>query len=511
MRSVLIDFTPPINVLLVGALVTPIASWLSSKVGVRKVCEVCAIAFLLLSAVLLLPLYDAVSAGPVIISGSGGGEPPLAACLTIDRMGLLMAGVFILLGVLTAIYSVRYMEHETGDTEYYTLLLLMVAGMVGVSFSGDFFTLFVFWEIMCLSSYVLVAFRKDEPEPVEAALKYTIMSVAGSASLLLAMALLYGLSGTLNFAYIASGFRAGTQAAAGDIWQLVALALMIVGFGIKAAIVPFHTWLPDAHPAAPSPISAMLSGAVIKVGAYSLIRVCTLIFFPLTDIWQPLLVILALLSMFVGNIMALVQTDLKRLLAFSSVAQMGYIIFGLATGTMDGLTGSLFHILNHAVMKGLLFLCAGAFLYATGSRKIQALAGMGRKLPAVGTIFTVGMLSIAGLPGLNGFMSEIWIIRAGIEAAMYLPVALLILNVLLSVVYYLRTMQVILLREPSKEVGEIRPVPISMLLPMVVLAALCLAIGLYPDVVAKFATRAAATAWDGSAYLVAFIGGSATK
>ena len=184
---------------------------------------------------------------------------------------------------------------------------------------------------------------------------------------------------------------------------------------------------------------------------------------------------------------------------------MGYIVFGLSTGTVDGLTGSLFHILNHAVMKGLLFLCAGAFLYATGSGKIQALEGMGRKMPALGAVFTVGMLALSGLPGLNGFMSEIWIIRAGIKAAMYLPVALMILNVLLSVAYCLRTIQVIMLREPSRQL-EVRSLPLSMLFPMAILGALCLVIGLYPDPFVTAAHWAAEAALDGSAYLSAVIG-----
>lgn len=506
-----IDFSPPINVLLLAGLLTAILGQLGSKLGGGKACSGCAIVSHLLSVVLLVPLYRAAQAGPVVIAAAGGEGARLGACLVIDEMSVLVAFVASLLGVGAAIYSTRYRELEGGGAEYHALLLFMVAGMVGVSFSGDFLTFFVFWEIMSISSYVLVAFKAQDPEPVEAGLKYAIMSAAGNISLLLGIALLYGLTGTLNFAYIAESLRAGMGAAPPDIWQLVSFALLLVGFGTKAAIVPFHTWLPDAHPAAPSPISAMLSGAVIKMGAYGLIRVCTLIFFPLSQVWQPILMVLALLTMFTGNLLALMQEDLKRLLAFSSLAQIGYIVFGLATGTLGGLTGSLFHILNHALMKGLLFLCAGAFLYATGTRRIQSLAGVGRRLPAVGGIFAIGMLAIAGLPGLNGFMSEIWIIRAGIEAAAYAPVALLTLNLLLSVAYYLRTIQVILLREPSEELGEARPIPLSMLMPMAVMAALCLVIGLYPDPFANAASQAAASAWQGSAYSVALTSGGLTR
>jgi multicomponent Na+:H+ antiporter subunit D len=502
-----VDFTPPINVLLLGGLLTAIFG----QLGRGKACSGCAIVSHLLSVVLLFPLYRAAQAGPVIIAAAGGEGTPFGATLVIDEMSILVACVAGLLGVGAAVYSTRYRELEGGDAEYHALLLFMVAGMIGVTFSGDFLTFFVFWEIMSISSYVLVAFKAQDPEPVEAGLKYAIMSAAGNVSLLLGIALLYGLTGTLNFASIAQTFRAGMGAAPPDVWQLVSFALITVGFGTKAAIVPFHTWLPDAHPAAPSPISAMLSGAVIKMGAYGLIRVCTLIFFPLSHVWQPILMALALLTMFTGNLLALMQEDLKRLLAFSSLAQMGYIVFGLSTGTLGGLTGSLFHILNHALMKGLLFLCAGAFLYATGTRQIQGLAGVGRRFPALGGIFAIGMLAIAGLPGLNGFMSEIWIIRAGIEAAAYVPVVVLTLNLLLSVAYYLPTLQVILLGEPAEELGEARPIPRSMLIPMAVMAALCLVIGLYPDPFANAANRAAATAWQGSAYLAALTSGGLTR
>ncbi len=500
-----VDFTLPMDIVLVGVIFTPIAAWLASKLKVGRVPEACAVAFLVLSMALLFPLYATVrEEGPQIVSFERY-LPPLGACLEIDMLGLFMAFLFTFLGIVSAIYSIRYMEHDTGLTEYYTLLLLMVAGMVGVSFAGDFFTLFVFWEIMSISSYALVAFRKERWEPVEAGLKYIIMSAAGSASLLLAMSFLYGMTGTLNFAYIAKGFQATPM----SMWMAFTLILMVIGFGIKAAIAPFHTWLPDAHPAAPSPISSMLSGVVIKSGAYGLIRVLSLIFFPLSHIWQPILVGLALLTMFTGNLMALLQKDLKRLLAFSSIAQMGYIVFGFSMGTINGLTGSLFHIMNHAIMKGLLFMCAGAFLYAAGSRDLEVLRGVGKKMRVSGLIFAVAALAIAGLPGLNGFMSEvIWILRAGIEVKMYLPTALMVFNMLLSVVYYLRAIRIIVLEEPSEELREVKEVPFSMLLPMGVLGALCLIIGLFPSPFVNMANQAARAALDGAGYISALMGGA---
>jgi len=506
MGTLPIDFSPPLNILLLGALATPIASSLGAKLR-GWAGKGCATLSLALSGASLYPLYQRTRTEPLAVGPAGGGGSPACACLFIDTAGILVASVAILLGLAAAVYSTRYREREGGDAEYYSLLLLMVAGMVGVGFSGDLLTLFVFWELMSVASYVLVAFESEAAEPVEAGLKYTIMSAAGNIALLVGMALLYGLTGTLNMAHIAQVFQAGAARAAEDIWQAVALTLVLIGFGTKAAIVPFHTWLPDAHPAAPSPISAMLSGGLIKAGAYGLIRICTSIFLPLSGAWQPVLLLLALLTMSTGNILALVQQDLKRLLAFSSIAQIGYIVFGLATGTVDGLTGSLFHVLNHALAKGLLFLCAGAFLYATGTRKIRDLSGMARQNPGLGGIFTLGMLAIAGLPGLNVFMSEIWIIRGGIQAAQILPTALLVANVLLSVMYYLRTIQVIMMEQPTPVVLDARAVPAAMLAPMAVLATLCVVIGLYPDPFVRFASQAAAMVWSGPAQLATWTSG----
>jgi proton-translocating NADH-quinone oxidoreductase chain N len=498
MGTLPIDFTPPLNLLLLGALATPIAHSLGARLR-GWAGKGCAMVSLTLSGAALAPLYLRTRSGPLAVGPSGGSGSPACAFLSIDTASILLAGVAIMLGLAAAVYSTRYREREGGDAEYYTLLLLMVAGMVGVGFSGDLLTLFVFWELMSVASYVLVAFESEAAEPVEAGLKYTIMSAAGNIALLLGMALLYGLTGTLNMSHMAQVFGAQAGSAAQDVWQGVALTLVLVGFGTKAAIVPFHTWLPDAHPAAPSPISAMLSGGLIKAGAYGLIRVCMTIFWPLSGAWQPVLLLLALLTMTTGNLLALVQQDLKRLLAFSSIAQIGYIVFGLATGTFDGLTGSLFHLLNHALAKGLLFLCAGAFLYATGTRRIRELSGMARQNPGLGGAFAVGMLALAGLPGLNIFMSEIWLIRGGIAAAHILPTGVLVANVLLSVMYYLRTIQVIVVGQRTPTVAGARELPAAMLAPMAILATLCLVIGLYPDPFVRFASQAAAMVWQGPA------------
>ena len=499
-------FTTPLDTLLVFSVLAPIVYWIGIKVRFKKLIDFWATLGFIISIYALYMLYDSVKASKVLVISVANGILPASSLFEIDTLGIFMATLFLFIGLLTSVYSVKYMERDTRLAEYYILLMLMVAGMLGVVFAGDFFTFFIFWEIMCLSSYVLVAFRKERWEPVEAGFKYLIMSASGSAMVLFAMSLLYGMAGTLNFAYV----RLALSKPQLGGWALMAMVLVIVGFGIKAAVAPLHTWLPDAHPAAPSSISAMLSGVVIKAGAYALMRSLIMIFAPEAYSWQIVLAILAVITMTVGNLMALLQTDLKRLLAFSSVAQMGYVIFGISIATYYGITGSLFHIMNHAIMKSLLFLCSGAFLYAVDSRNLDELAGIGKKMRITGVMFTIGCLSIAGIPPLNGFQSELMILLSGIglggkSAIWYVLSAIMLVNLLFSVAYYLRLIQTLTLREPSTTSVNAREAPIGMLLPMGILTVLCIVIGIYPDPFISFSSNAAKAILDAGQYVSAIV------
>ena len=237
------------------------------------------------------------------------------------------------------------MSHDTRKTEYYTLLNSLVIGMVGVAFAGDFLTFFGFWELMGRASYVLVAFRKESWGPIEAGFKYMVMGAVGSTLLLFGIGLVYGMAGTVNFAQISLVLKNQPF----SYWIGLILIVFTVGFGVKSAIVPMHTWLPDAHPEAPSPISAMLSGILIEIGLFGLIRVLYL-FFDSSLFMMPF-AFLAIITMTVGNIMALRQDDLKRMLAYSSIAQIGYMLIGVSTGLEYGLLGTFLHIFNHLLMK----------------------------------------------------------------------------------------------------------------------------------------------------------------
>jgi multicomponent Na+:H+ antiporter subunit D len=479
-------FTKPLDTLLILMVTTPIIGWVTHKKKYRKIRGLYAVLGLSVTGYFLYELYlEVLRKGNLRICSL-----PFGACLEIDMLSVFMALVYVMIGLLAAAYSVKYMERDTGLTEYYTLLLGMVAGMMGVTFAGDFFTLFVFWELMSLTSYALVAFRKERWAPIEAGFKYLIMSAAGGATILLAMSFLYGMTGTLNFTDIATGLSGVISTE----WLYVTLTLIIVGFGVKAAIVPFHTWLPDAHPEAPAPISALLSGALVPTGAYALIRVLLLVFGSIPSVWQMTLLVFAVLTMFVGNLMALLQDDIKRLLAFSTIAQMGYILFGFSIASQQGLTGSLFHIINHAIMKSLLFLCAGAFVHQVGTRDLRKLEGIRQKMPVTSILLAIGAIAIAAIPPLNGFWSEWMIVLAGIEAEMLPYSALMIINILLSVAYYLRLIYVIVLKEPTPVSKKATEAPLSMLIPIIILAALCIIIGIYPGPFIALAEGAAKAA-----------------
>jgi len=427
---------------------------------------------------------------------------PLEGCLEIDALSLFMVAVFLLIGLMASMHSLRYVERDTGVFGYHTLLLSLTAGLVGVAFAGDFFTFFLFWEVMCVSSYALVAFRKGDPDAVAAGYKYLIMSAAGSMTLLFAISILYGMTGTLNFAYLSEGLSRTD----GGIWMHLALAMILVGFGIQMGMAPLHAWLPEAHSAAPSPISAMLSGAMVKIGVFGLIRLLFLLFPQTQGLWRMALALLAALTMFTGNLMALLQDDVKRILAFSTIANIGYILLGLASGSLPGWTGSLFHLLNHAICKALLFLCVGSFIHQTGSRSLTALAGIGRRMPITGALFTVGVLAILGVPPLNAFWSELMIVVEGLESGLLFFSTVMIVNIILSAFYFFRMIQVIMLQETTSTSMKARKAPVSMLIPTYALAFYSIIIGLYPAVFRGIAESAAQAALNIHAYVAAVLG-----
>lgn len=421
----------------------------------------------------------------VIVYEIGRWSIPLGINLVLDGLSSLLLLAISIVSAAAMLFSARYMEQYTAKAKYLSLFMLMVAGMNGVALSGDLFNLFVFLEIASLASYALVGFG-CEHEELEASFKYMVLGSIGSIFILFGVALVYGNTGSLNMAYISkaiqsSGLNAGLA---------FALGLFIVGFGLKAALVPFHAWLPDAHPSAPAPISAMLSGVIIKaLGVYALARVVFNVFGVSVPIgW--LMVVLGLSGMVAGAFLAIGQWDFKRLLAYSSISQVGYVILGIGLGGLiiarDGnfawaslaILGGLFHLVNHAVYKSLLFLTSGSVQMSTGTRELREMGGLAEKLPVTRASCTVASAAIAGIPPFSGFWSKLILVIAAIQAHFYWVAAIIVFVSLCTLIMYLKVQRYVFLGELPENLQEIKENRGSMLVAMVFLACLCVLMGL---------------------------------
>lgn len=399
---------------------------------------------------------------------------PIGIYLVLDGLSSFLLVIINIVALLSLIYSLSYMERYTDKTRYYALFLLMLAGMNGVVLSGDIFNIFVFLEVAAIASYALVAFG-TEAEELEAAFKYQVMGMLASCFILLGVALIYSLTGTLNMADIAQLIQeSGINTA-----FLFIVGLFIVGFGLKSALMPFHAWLPDAHPSAPAPISAMLSGVLIKIiGVYGLLRIIfNVLGLGEFEIILNIFMALGVISMIAGALLALGQDDFKRLLAYSSVSQIGYIIFAFGLGTPFGYLGGLLHLVNHAVSKSLLFLNSGAVVYSTGTRNLNEMGGLRKAMPVTSTTSLIGSFSIAGLPPFGGFWSKLIIIIAAIFARRIIFALVAALVSVITLAYYFRMQRLAFFGVPSEAKKNIKEVPLAMSLVMVILALLCLGLG----------------------------------
>jgi multicomponent Na+:H+ antiporter subunit D len=423
---------------------------------------------------------------------------PLGINLVLDTASTLMLLTITGVSFLVTVYSVQYMDKFTSKSRFYSLFSLMVAGMIGVVLTGDLFNLYVFLEIASIASYALVAFG-GQHEELEASFKYLVLGSVGSTLLLLGIAIVYALTGNLNMAQISKAFAAssGTR----PIFYFAA-ALFLSGFGLKAALVPFHTWLPDAHPAAPAPISAMLSGVLIKtLGIYAMARV----FFNvlgMTPLFSNVLLFLGALSIMVGVLLALGQDDIKRTLAYHSISQMGYVVLGIGLGTRLGIAAGLFHLMNHAVFKTLLFLNAGSIEYATGTRDYNKMGGLKAKMPVTAATSLVASMSISGIPPFNGFWSKLFIIVAAVQAEKYGYAAWAVIGSILTLASFTKLQKRAFYGEPGEVYQVAKEVPRLMQASMIGLAVLCLFMSLLwlPKIQDGFFMNAAKCFQEGYAY-----------
>jgi len=462
------------------------------------------------AALLGISVYGAaslVTESQVLVYRMGGWAPTLGITLAYDHLTALVALAVNALGLCALLFSVRYLDHYTGRWKFYTLFMLILAGLNGVTVTGDMFNLFVFIEIAAVSSYALVAFGTDFDE-LEAGFKYMVIGEIGGTAILLAIAMLYARASTLNMAVVSqvmAGFGRTPL-----FWFIV--GAFLVGFAVKMAMVPFHAWLPDAHPSAPAPVSALLSGVFIKVlGVYAMSRVMFNVF-GLSRANAPaffnLLLGFGVVSIVAGGLLAYVQKDYKRLLAYSSVSQIGYILIGLGIGNYWGIVGALFHILAHALGKGLLFLTAGSVEHATGTRDLDKLSGLEKSMPVTAWSYLLGSLSLAGVPPFAGFFSKFFIIVGAVSAGMYWLAILAALFSTVTLGYLVSVVNRAFFVRKDREPTAAREVPASMVIAMLALLILTVALGVgFRPVLDKLVGPAAQNLIQGLGYARAILGG----
>jgi multicomponent Na+:H+ antiporter subunit D len=467
-------------------------------------------------ATISLLVLAVVSIGRTGVYEVGKWSIPLGINLVLDGLSSLMLLTVSVISAASMLFSVRYMEQYTAKSKYLSLFMLMVAGMNGVVLSGDIFNLFVFLEIASIASYALVGFG-CEHEELEASFKYMVLGSIASIFILFGIALVYGNTGALNMAYISKAIQAsGLNAGLG-----FALCLFIVGFGLKAALVPFHAWLPDAHPSAPAPISAMLSGVLIKtLGVYALSRVVFNVFgISISVGW--LLIVLGILSMVAGAFLAIGQWDLKRLMAYSSISQVGYVVLGIGLGGLIiagggnlawaslAILGGLFHLVNHAVYKSLLFLTSGSVEMSTGTRRMEQMGGLAEKMPVTRAACTIASASIVGIPPFSGFWSKLILVIAAIQAHFYWVAAIIVFVSLCTLIMYLKVQRYVFLGELPENLQQTKENKNSMLVAMVFLACLCVLMGLLvivPSLKVNILEPAVKVLTDGLLYSANLIG-----
>jgi multicomponent Na+:H+ antiporter subunit D len=369
------------------------------------------------------------------------------------------------------------------------MYLLCLAGLLGMTVTGDAFNVFVFMEVASLSSYVLIAMGPSRRALV-AAYQYLILGTIGATFYIIGVGFLYLMTGTLNIADLAE--RLPLVADQKPI--IVGLTFIAVGLSLKFALFPLHFWLPGAYAYAPSAAAAFMAATATKVAVYLLLRFFFTVFgesYPLPDLAIPVIWIgLSIMAMILASVMAIYQDDVKRILALSSVAQIGYITLGIGLDSENGLTGSIVHLFNHGITKGALFLLVGGIALTCGSVTISALSGIARRMPLTMAGIVIAGMSLIGIPGTAGFVSKWYLILGAIEQGWWWLAAVIVASSLLAVVYMGRILEAAYLR-PAAPGHDAREMPLSMLVPAWVLVAACIYFGLDTDLTADIAKRAA--------------------
>ncbi len=412
-----------------------------------------------------------------------------------DTFGGFFAIAMLIVAIFTTVGSFNYMRNKNHPAVYYSLILLSTIGMVLIAYSTDLVMLFIAWELMSIPTYLLVGYLKKDPSSNEAALKYFLFGALSSAIIIYAISIAYGITGSTNIAEVIQGFA--TVDASMLPLALLSVGLFIAGFGFKMGLVPFHMWLPDAYEGAPPTIAALLAAGTKKAGFAAMIRVIIMGTVALNLDWVLALGIIAIMTMTIGNIAAIMQKNLARILAYSSIGHAGYILIGLSIAPFSdiGLQASLFHIMNHAVMKGSAFIAVAGIVIALGSTHLDKIKGLGRKMPITALGLMISLLALAGVPPLNGFWSKLMLFGSALDAgpllgwAPWLAIAG-VLNSALSLAYYAWIIRKMYFEgESEKRVSEPKAVIAVMIFSIIFMVGL----GVYPEPIIEFAKIAAPT------------------
>ncbi|MFT5301363.1 MAG: multicomponent Na+:H+ antiporter subunit D [Mariniblastus sp.] len=437
-------------------------------------------------------LNQVIVTGPISYE-MGGWPSPYGIVYVVDYLSAFVMLFVSGLGAIVLTYAPASINREIPLSKhylFYAAYLLCMTGLLGMCITGDLFNVFVFLEISSLSSYALISLGKTRRAPL-AALQYLIIGTVGATFFLIGIGLLYQMTGTLNMADIASRIKTVN----GPRTMQVAFAFMTVGLAIKMAVFPLHTWLPNAYTYAPSVVTSFIAATSTKVSVYAFIRLIYGIFTPEFAFEQlPLdqaLMVFSLIGIFIASTAAIYQTNVKRLLAYSSVAQIGYMLLGISMANVGGLTAGIVHMFNHALIKGGLFMVVGCFALRLGSVKLADLRGAGKTMPLTSFAWVIGGLGLIGVPMTAGFVSKWLLLTSALEVGRWPVAVLMLLSSLLAVVYVWRVVETLYFCEPSELAKSAKEAPLSMLIPTYTVIGATVVFGCWTVFSAGLANKAA--------------------
>jgi len=438
-------------------------------------------------------LMNQVAETGTIVETLAGWSAPFGINLVFSPFTGFLATMMTAMAFIIWIYSYRFKKVDSEPAQrFYILQMMLVTGTIGIVLTGDIFNFFVFMEITAISSYALTAFYRHR-DGAEAGFKYLLIGSFASTFILLAIVLLYSQVGTLNMAEIAQRMHTVPMP-----MKVSILILFLVGLGIEAEMFPLNGWAPDAYSQAPGPVGVTFAALVVKAGVYGLIRVVYTLF-DIPSVGE-FLIIMGAITLVISEVAALKQTNIKRMLAYSSIGQMGVVLIAFGIGTQEAVFGALFLMFNHAIIKGLLFMSGSYLVYNNPEKEIKYLSGYGMKMPVISLFFSLGALAIVGLPPFAGFWSKLYILMSAADSSLYGLIALILAVSIIEIVYYFRVVGRLYFGKPAEGSIMHKATP-GGIIAMSILSITILVVGFYPDIITSYIHNAAEALLDKAQYI----------